>query len=59
MRSTSDGDPLTKPERIDRPSHAAKVSELLQKGVSLTGECSDVDGLEAIIGALSHVQTGR
>ncbi|TAW02692.1 IS66 family insertion sequence hypothetical protein [Rhizobium ruizarguesonis] len=35
------------------------MSELLQKGVSLTGECSDVDGLEAIIGALSHVQTGR
>ncbi|CDM60523.1 hypothetical protein LPU83_pLPU83b_0543 (plasmid) [Rhizobium favelukesii] len=59
MHFTSDGDPLTKPERIDRRSHAAKVSALLPNGVSLTVECSDVDGLAAIIGALGHVQTGR
>jgi transposase len=32
---------------------------VLPNGVSLTLECSDVDGLAAIIGALSHVQTGR
>jgi transposase len=27
--------------------------------VSVTVECSDVDGLTAIIGALGHVQTWR
>ncbi|EPE93791.1 hypothetical protein RGCCGE502_33371 (plasmid) [Rhizobium grahamii CCGE 502] len=35
------------------------MSALLPNGVSLTVECSDVDGLAAIIGALGHVQTGR
>ena len=50
---------LTKAEPI-RHSHASnKVSALLPNGVSLTLECSDVDGLAAIIGALGHVQTGR
>ena len=37
----------------------AKVSVSLPNGVKLALECSDVDALTAIIGALSHVQTGR
>jgi transposase len=56
---SSAGDPLTKTEPLGKRSHASKVSALLPNGVSLTVECSDVDGLAAIIGALSHVQTGR
>ncbi|XKM37783.1 IS66-like element accessory protein TnpA (plasmid) [Rhizobium ruizarguesonis] len=57
--STSDNDPLKKPGQIGGQSYAAKVSALLPNGVNLTVECSDVDGLAAIIGALGHVQTGR
>lgn len=45
--------------RIERLSPAAKLSASLPNGVSVTVECSDVDGLTAIIGALGHVQTGR
>lgn len=37
----------------------AKVSASLPNGVKLALECGDVDALTAIIGALSHVQTGR
>ncbi|MEJ5023694.1 IS66-like element accessory protein TnpA [Brucella anthropi] len=42
-----------------KPSNPSRLSAVLPNGVSLTVECSDVDGLAAIIGALSHVQTGR
>ncbi|PQZ64213.1 IS66 family insertion sequence hypothetical protein [Ochrobactrum sp. MYb49] len=35
------------------------MSASLPNGVCLTVECSDADGLAAIIGALGHVQTGR
>jgi transposase len=55
----SAGDPLTKTEPLGKRSHASKVSALLPNGVSLTVEYNDVDGLAAIIGALSHVQTER
>jgi len=48
-----------KSEMIERLSSPAKVSASLPNGVSLTVECSDVDGLAATIGALGHVQTGR
>ena len=58
MHSTQDERP-TKPERIERLCSPAKVSASLPNGVSLTVECSDVEGLAAIIGALGHVQTGR
>ena len=44
---------------IKRLSCAAKLSASLPNGVSVTVECSDVDGLTAIIGALGHVQTWR
>jgi transposase len=47
---------LTKAELIGERSHASRVSALLPNGVSLTVECSNVDGLAAIIGALGHVQ---
>lgn len=40
-------------------SSPAKMSASLPNGVKLTLECGDVDALTAIIGALSHVQTGR
>lgn len=59
MYSPSASDRLTKAEPIGKRSHASKVSALLPNGVSLTVECSDVDGLAAIIGALGHVQTER
>jgi len=59
MPSASAGDPLTKTEPLGKRSHASKVSALLPNGVSLSVECNDVDGLAAIIGALSHVQTER
>lgn len=59
VHSTFDGDPLAKPEPIGRRLHVAKMSALLPNGVSLTVECSDVDGLAAIIGALGHVQAER
>jgi transposase len=59
MHSSSVGDQLTKTEPLGKRSHASKVSALLPNGVNLTVECNDVDGLAAIIGALSHVQTGR
>ena len=59
MHSSSASGPLTKAEPVGKRSHASKVSAVLPNGVSLTLECSDVDGLAAIIGALSHVQTGR
>jgi len=44
---------------IKRLSYAAKLSASLPNGVSVTVECSDLDGLTAIIGALGHVQTWR
>ena len=44
---------------VKRLSCAAKLSASLPNGVSVTVECSDVDGLTAIIGALGHVQTWR
>ncbi|MCS3742233.1 MULTISPECIES: IS66-like element accessory protein TnpA [unclassified Rhizobium] len=59
MHSSSASGPLTKAEPVGKRSHASKVSAVLPNGVSLTVECSDVDGLAAIIGALSHVQTWR
>nr|AAZ50404.1 orf_Bo013 [Agrobacterium tumefaciens] len=59
MHSSSASGPLTKVEPVGKRSHASKLSAVLPNGVSLTLECSDVDGLAAIIGALSHVQTGR
>jgi transposase len=59
MHSASAGDPLRKTEPIGKRSHASRLSAMLPNGVSLTVECSDVDGLAAIIGALGHVQTGR
>ncbi|KQW55112.1 transposase [Ensifer sp. Root127] len=59
MHSSCASDRLTKTEPLGKRFHASKVSALLPNGVSLTVECSDVDGLAAIIGALSHVQTGR
>jgi transposase len=59
MHSSSASGPLTKAEPVGKRSHASKVSAVLPNGVSLTVECSDVDGLAAIIGALSHVQAGR
>lgn len=52
-------DPLTKTEPLGKRSHASKVSALLPNGVRVSVECNDVDGLAAIIGALSHVQTER
>jgi len=59
MHSSSASGPLTKAEPVGKRSHASKVSAVLPNGVSLTVECSDVDGLAAIIGALSHVQAER
>jgi len=59
MHSSSASGPLTKAEPVGKRSHASKVSAVLPNGVSLTVEYSDVDGLAAIIGALSHVQAGR
>jgi transposase len=56
---SSAGDPLTTTEPSGKRSHVSKVSALLPNGVSLSVECNDVDGLAAIIGALSHVQTKR
>ena len=50
---------LAKSQRMDPFSFPAKVSASLPNGVNLTLECSDVDALAAIIGALGHVQTGR
>ena len=44
---------------IKRLPCAVKLSASLPNGVSVTVECSDVDGLAAIIGALGHVQTWR
>jgi len=58
--SNSDGGGLPrKSVRLGRPCSASKVSALLPNGISLTVECDDESGLIAIIGALSHVQTGR
>ena len=48
-----------KSERVCPSSSPAKVTASLPNGVKLTLECSDVDALAAIIGALGHVQTGR
>jgi transposase len=45
--------------RLGRPGRASKLSALLPNGISLSVECDDENGLIAIIGALSHVQTGR
>lgn len=38
---------------------STKVSACLPNGVTLSLECSDVEALTAIIGALGHVQTER
>ncbi|MFJ6322223.1 MULTISPECIES: IS66-like element accessory protein TnpA [unclassified Rhizobium] len=59
MHSSSASGPLTNAEPVGKRSHASKLNAVLPNGVSLTVECSDVDGLAAIIGALGHVQTGR
>nr|WP_312619993.1 transposase [Agrobacterium pusense] len=59
MQSSSASGPPTNVEPVGKRSHASRLSAVLPNGISLTLECSDVDGLAAIIGALSHVQTGR
>ena len=59
MHSSSASGPLTKAEPVGKRSHASKLRAVLPNGVSLTVECSDVDGLAAIIGALGHVQAGH
>ena len=59
MQSSSASGPPTNVEPVGKRCHASKLSAVLPNGISLTLECSDVDGLAAIIGALSHVQTGR
>ncbi|WP_193660720.1 IS66-like element accessory protein TnpA [Brucella intermedia] len=59
MQSSSASGPPTNEEPVGKRCHASKLSAVLPNGISLTLECSDVDGLAAIIGALSHVQTGR
>ncbi|RLL75196.1 IS66 family insertion sequence hypothetical protein [Ochrobactrum soli] len=59
MQSSSASGPPTNVEPVGKRCHASKLSVVLPNGISLTLECSDVDGLAAIIGALSHVQTGR
>ncbi|WP_208245732.1 transposase (plasmid) [Rhizobium sp. T1470] len=58
MHSGSAGD-LKKTKPLSQCLPASKVSALLPNGVSLTVECAGVEVLEAIIGALGHVQTGR
>jgi transposase len=50
---------LAKSERKGPFSFPAKVSASLPNGVNLTLECSDLDALAAVIGALGHVQTER
>jgi len=58
--SATHGDSLQPRDKKIRPlSCPAKMSASMPNGVSLTVECSDADGLAAIIGALGHVQTGR
>lgn len=52
-------DQPTSLEKTARQSGSSKIRALLPNGVKLTLECSDVDALMAIIGALAHVQTGR
>ena len=59
MQSSSASGPPTNVEPVGKRSHASRLSAVLPNGISLTLECSDVDGPAAIIGALSHVQTGR
>ena len=59
MQSSSASGPPTNVEPVGKRSPASRLSAVLPNGISLTLECSDVDGLAAIIGALSHVQTGR
>ena len=59
MQSSSASGPPTNVEPVGKRCHASKLSAVLPNGVSLTVEYSDVDGLAAIIGALSHVQAGR
>jgi transposase len=49
----------SEPEGVTAFCSPAKVSVSLPNGVKLALECGDVDALTAIIGALSHVQTGR
>jgi transposase len=59
MPATRGDERLAESERKGPFSFPAKVSASLPNGVKLTLECSDVDALAAIIGALGHVQTGR
>jgi transposase len=59
MPGTRGDERLAKSERKGPFSFPAKVSASLPNGVNLTLECSDVDALAAIIGALGHVQTER
>ncbi|MGY5795260.1 IS66-like element accessory protein TnpA len=46
-------------EKIGPLSSPAKVDASLPNDVRLTLECGDVEAIAAIIGALSHGQTGR
>ncbi|TAU17279.1 IS66 family insertion sequence hypothetical protein [Rhizobium ruizarguesonis] len=46
-------------EKTAQQQGFSKISALLPNGAKLTLECSDVDALTAIIGALGHVQTRR
>ena len=50
---------LAKSQNLCPLAVPAKVNASLPNGVNLTLECSDVDVLAALIGALGHVQTGR
>nr|WP_156386455.1 transposase [Rhizobium sp. Leaf391] len=59
MPLVSSGDLLPKPGPLGKPGRASKLSALLPNGISLSVECDDENGLISIIGALSHVQTGR
>jgi transposase len=59
MPLVSGSDLLSKPGPLGKPGRASKLSALLPNGISLSVECDDENGLIAIIGALSHVQTGR
>ena len=59
MPATRGDERLARSERKGPFSFPAKVSASLPNGVNLTLECSDVDALAAMIGALGHVRTGR
>lgn len=55
----SGSDLLPKPGPLGKLGRASKLSALLPNGINLSVESDDENGLIAIIGALSHVQTGR